>query len=217
VLFIGLGGGSAPKLVWRAFPELALTVAELDPDVVEIAYDYFEVPRDPRLRIEVEDGRQFLADSSERWDVIAIDAFYADAIPFHLTTQEFLDLARSRLSAGGVVVTNVIGTLEGPRSRLFRALYKTYRSTFATVLVHPVIRSGTRPDTLQNIILVATESAAPTTTFLDQRWDEIRERAPLAPDLRQAIAERRDTPVPLEGVPLLTDDYAPTDALLVVE
>jgi spermidine synthase len=217
VLFIGLGGGSAPKLVWQAFPELELTVAELDPDVVEIAYDYFEVPRDPRLRIEVEDGRRFLADSSERWDVIAIDAFFADAIPFHLTTREFLDLARSRLSAGGVVVANVIGTLEGPRSRLFRALYKTYRSAFATVLVHPVIRSGTRPDTLQNIILVATESAAPTTTFLDQRWDEIRERAPLAPDLRRAIAERRDTPVPLAGVPLLTDDYAPTDALLVVE
>jgi spermidine synthase/MFS family permease len=217
VLFIGLGGGSAPKLAWRAFPALELTVAELDPDVVEIAYEYFDVPRDPRLRIEVEDGRQFLAGSSEQWDVIAIDAFYADAIPFHLATREFLELARSRLSPGGVVVTNVIGTLEGPRSRLFRSLYRTYRSAFSTVSVHPVIRPGTTPETLQNLILVATEGAAPSTAFLDERWDEIRERAPLAPDLRRAIAERRDAPIPLDGVPLLTDDYAPTDALLVVD
>jgi spermidine synthase len=217
MLFIGLGGGSAPKLVWRAFPELELAVAELDPDVVDIAYDYFDVPRDPRLQIETEDGRQFLDGSSQRWDVIAIDAFYADAIPFHLTTREFLDLARSRLTPGGVVVTNVIGTLEGPRSRLFRSMYKTYRSAFPTVLVHPVIRPGYRRDRLQNLILVATEGAAPSTPFLEERWEELRERSPDAPDLREAIANRYELPVPLEGVPLLTDDYAPTDALLVVE
>jgi len=217
MLFIGLGGGSAPKLVWRAFPELELTVAELDPDVVDIAYEYFEVPRDPRLRIETEDGRQFLNGSPERWDVMAIDAFYADAIPFHLTTQEFLQLVRSRLSPGGVVVTNVIGTLEGPRSRLFRSIYKTYRSAFSTVLVHPVIRPGYRTDRLQNLIVVATDGAAPSTSYLEQRWAELREESPAAPDLTEAITSRWETAVPLDGVPLLTDDYAPTDALLVVE
>ena len=35
VLFIGLGGGSAPKRMWRDFPALRLQVVELDPEVVE--------------------------------------------------------------------------------------------------------------------------------------------------------------------------------------
>ena len=44
-----------------------------------------------------------------------IDAFYADAIPFHLVTREFLELVRSRLDPGGVVVTNMIGAVTGER------------------------------------------------------------------------------------------------------
>jgi hypothetical protein len=60
ILYIGLGGGSAPKRAWRDFPATRLQVVELDPEVVDVAYKYFAVPRDPRLRIEVEDGRRFL-------------------------------------------------------------------------------------------------------------------------------------------------------------
>ena len=42
-------------------PALQIDVVELDPDVVDVAYRYFELPRDPRLSVEVEDGRRFLA------------------------------------------------------------------------------------------------------------------------------------------------------------
>ena len=33
----------------------------------------------------------------------------------------------------------MIGALEGPGSRLFRSIYKTYRTAFPSVLVHPAI------------------------------------------------------------------------------
>ena len=144
VLFVGLGAGSSEKRMWRDFPELRLQAVELDPVVVDVAYEYFALPRDPRLQVDVGDGRRFLAGDERRWDVIVIDAFFADAIPAHLVTQEFLALARSRLAPGGVVVTNAIGALEGPGSRLFRSIYKTYRTAFPTVLVHPAILPATR-------------------------------------------------------------------------
>jgi spermidine synthase len=217
VLFIGLGGGSAPKRTWQAFPDLELTAVELDPDVVEIAHEYFAVPDDPRLRIVVEDGRRFLDGSDGHWDVIVIDAFYADSIPFHLATREFLELVRSHLTPDGVVVTNVIGAVEGRRSQLFRSLYRTYRAAFPTVLVHPVVEQTRDDSSLRNVILVATDGAAPAPDFLAARWGRIRERAPLAPDLAEAIFARYEDPIPLEDVPVLTDDYAPTDALLLVE
>ncbi|HZO49746.1 MAG TPA: fused MFS/spermidine synthase, partial [Gaiellaceae bacterium] len=132
--------------------------------------------------------------------------------PFHLTTREFVQLVHDRLDPGGVVVVNVIGAVRGDGSKLLRSVYRTYRTVFPTVLVHPV--SG--PDAgVQNVILVATDQAAPDTSFLLRRWRSISAAHPLAPPLTSAIPGRYDEPLPLHDVPVLSDDYAPTDALLV--
>jgi hypothetical protein len=70
---------------------------------------------------------------------------------------------------------------------------------------------------LRNLILVATEQAAPSKPFLVERWQQIRARFPRVPDLRGRIEQRHDRPISLDGVPTLTDQYAPTDALLLIE
>jgi spermidine synthase len=218
VLFIGLGGGSSPKRLWRDFPDVRLQAVELDPVVVDVAYRFFKLPRNERLRVAVDDGRRYLDDHEERYDAILIDAFFADAIPFHLFTAEFLELARSRLKPGGVIVTNTIGSIAGDRSRLFRSVYRTYRAVFPTVLVHPTILSGDGGDTaVRNLILVATEGAAPSKPFLVERWNEVRSQFTGVPDLTQRIRDRHDGSISIEGVPTLTDQYAPTDALLLIE
>jgi spermidine synthase len=217
VLFVGLGGGSAPKRLWRDFPRLDLQVVELDPVVVDVARRYFALPRSPRLDVEVMDGRRYLARTDRKFDVIAIDAYFSDSIPFHLTTAEFVELARSRLKPGGLIVSNIIGSIEGPGSRLFRSFVRTYRTAFPTVLVHPVNQSGDDdPRDLRNLMLVATEGAAPATDALLERWNEIRETAPTAPDLRRPILDRYRKPIPVADVPTLTDDYAPVDSLILV-
>jgi hypothetical protein len=83
--------------------------------------------------------------------------------------------------------------------------------------VHPAILAGDRGDeTFRDLILVATEQAAPQRTSLARRWEEIRREAPTAPDLRGPILDRHDALIPTGDVPVLTDDYAPTDALLLL-
>jgi spermidine synthase len=217
VLFVGLGAGSSEKRMLRDFPDLSLQAVELDPVVVDVAYRYFGLPRDSRLQVDVGDGRRFLADDDRRWDVIVIDAFFADSIPAHLVTQEFLALVRSRLAPGGVVVTNAIGALAGPGSRLFRSIYKTYRTAFPSVLVHPAILPRDEGDEqYRNLILVATEKATPGRQQLANRWEALRAGNPRVPDLRKPILDRRDGLIPTDDVPVLTDDYAPTDALLLL-
>jgi spermidine synthase len=217
ILFVGLGGGSAPKRIWRDFPDTRLQAVELDSEVVDAAYRWFALPRHERLQVDVDDGRRWLVRNDERWDVIVVDAFYSDSIPFHLGTQEFLELARQRLEPGGVVVTNLIGAVTGEQSRLVRAMVRTYSSVFPTVTLHPVNFPGDDdPGNIRNVILVATDSALPAKQFLQQRWREVREEHPQAPDLRRAIADRWERPIPVADVPLLTDDYAPTDALLLL-
>jgi len=217
ILFIGLGGGSAPKRIWRDFPGIRLDAVELDPEVVDVAYRFFDLPRDPRLKVDIEDGRRYLVQNEGPWDAIVIDAFYSDSIPFHLATQEFLDLARSRLTPGGVITTNVIGAIKGEQSRLLRSMLRTYRTVFPTVAVHPVYTQGdTQAEEVRNVIFIAGEGAAPAKSFLAERWRGIREDSPGAPDLGRAIRDRVDAPIPIANVPVLTDDYAPTDALLLL-
>jgi len=217
ILFIGLGGGSAPKRMWRDFPALQLDVVELDSEVVDVAYRFFELPRDERLRVDVEDGRRYLSQNEGPWDAIVIDAFYSDSIPFHLATREFLELAQARLAPGGVIATNVIGAVAGKQSRLLRSMLRTYRTIFPTVAIHPVFSDGDADRTaVTNVIFVAGEGAAPAKQFLAERWRGVREDAPGAPDLGRAIRDRVDAPISTSNVPVLTDDYAPTDALLLL-
>jgi spermidine synthase len=218
VLMIGLGGASTQKRIWRAFPNVELTTVELDPDVVETAYKWFELPHDRRLPVEVDDGRRFLQRTDERYDVIMVDAFYADGVPFHLATLEFVELMRERLTPGGVIATNVIGAITGGGSQITRALWKTYGAVFPTVKLHPVYEGSgdRRPGDIRNIVLIATDRAAPSRQRLEETWSEVRRtRATGAPDLTAAIRDRWERDIPTGDVPLLTDGYAPTDALLL--
>jgi hypothetical protein len=67
-------------------------------------------------------------------------------------------------------------------------------------------------------MLVATDGAAPDPDFLLGRWqEELRPDDPESPDLEAAIGNRYDTTIPTADVPILTDDYAPTDALLLFD
>ena len=216
VLFIGLGGGTAVKRMRRDYPSLDLHVVELDPEVVRAAERWFSLKPDDRLRVTTQDGRRFLQTHDDRWDLIVVDAYFADSIPFHLSTAQFFELVRSRLSPGGVVVSNVIGAVAGSESKLLRAMTKTVRAVFPTVALHPVFEGGdAAPEGVRNVILLATEGALPERRVLESNWARLRATAPRAPDLREAIRNRWERPIPFADVPLLTDGYAPTDALIV--
>ena len=173
-------------------------------------------PDDARLTTTIQDGRQFLAKNDKKWDVIMLDTYYSDSIPFHMVTLEFLELARSRLAQDGVIVTNVIGSIDGNGSELFRSIMRTYKAAFPSVVVHPVLKEeGDDGAGLRNLIVVASGTEAPSKQELLDRWASRRSRYPTAPDLSLAIRGRADGPISPAGVPILTDDYAPTDSLLV--
>ena len=94
-----------------------------------------------------QDGRYFLAHTDRRYDVVAVDAYRAPYVPFHLTTREFFALARDHLTEQGVVAINVGRT--DVDYRLVAALGATLRQVFPSVHLINV------PDTF-NSLLVAT-------------------------------------------------------------
>jgi hypothetical protein len=83
---------------------------------------------------------------------------------------------------------------------------------FPTVVVHPDVAPG---GGIQNLMVVATEQPAAAKPVLLERWRETRMRTRTYPDLRKRIRDRVGSGIEIVDVPTLTDDYAPTDALLV--
>lgn len=155
VLMIGLGAGTVPKRFERDYPDMNIECVELDPEVVRVARRYFGFPGEDRIKVHVNDGRVFLKETEKTYDLIVVDAYYADAIPFHLATVEFYELVKSRLRPGGVLASNLIGALEGERSKLFRSMYLTLSRVFPDTYVFPVRYSPGSSEHVRNIEVFA--------------------------------------------------------------
>lgn len=217
VCIIGLGGGSVPKKYRRDYPSLRIDVAEIDPEVVDVAKRFFYFKEDPLMRVAALDGRVFLTRQRDaRYDFVFVDAYYSDAIPFHMTTVEFLNLVKRRLSPDGIVAWNIIGTLDGPRSRLFRSVYKTFRTAFPQVYVFPVGgEAAFEGGAMGNLIVVGTPSMARLSreAFIERARGLEASGTIKAPVGRYA-STYYTRPILTDDVPVLTDDYAPVDSLL---
>ncbi len=214
VAMIGLGGGTVPRRYVQNYTALEVDVAELDPAVVETARRWFGLPETLRLRVTAVDGRTFLLRTAARYQIILLDAYLIDTIPFHLATREFFELAVSRLGPHGVVASNIIGALDGPNSKLFRAMYKTFRAVFPTVYVFPVGYGGfSSPEILRNIIIVGSMDPPLTPAEIQARARTWSGRVGLE-GFQEAAATLYTVPIRTDDVPVLTDDFAPVDALI---
>jgi spermidine synthase len=205
VLFVGGGGFSGPKRFVAEY-DATVDVVEIDPEVVDAAETHFDVEESDELRIHTMDGREYLERTNHSYDVVVLDAYRADRVPYHLTTVEFMQLVRDRMDEDGVVVANVISARDGPESAFYRAQYRTMDRAFENVYSFPTSDSGS----LQNIELVASKGAQNLTAAEFERRNEERE---IGIDLADEIDFYRGS-VSVDDAPLLRDDYAPVDSLL---
>ncbi|MDR7523626.1 MAG: fused MFS/spermidine synthase [Armatimonadota bacterium] len=216
VLMIGLGSGTIPKRFTRDYPDVVVDSVELDPAVVDVARRFFEVKDHPRHRIVVQDGRVYLRRTDAKYDLIILDAYFAEGIPFHLATREFLEVVRDRLHPGGVVVSNIIGALEGPNSRLYRALHKTYGAVFPALYPFPTAFGLARnPTETRTIILVAAGKTGMRPEEILASARRLRAEGRVRLPLDRYAGDFYGGRISTDDVPLLTDDYAPVDILPV--
>lgn len=210
VLFVGGGGFSGPKNFISTYPDTLVDVVEIDPDVIDVAEKYFALPNDPRLQIFNDDARQFLVKNDDKYDVIILDAYSRYDIPFHLMTIEYYQLLFDKLSSGGVIVSNFIGTLEGNNSDLFKSTYKTMNQVFPDLYVLPANVKNT--DYRQNIMIVALKNK------LDYGINEISKLkidCQIDNELECVdILENYYKPIVPDETTILTDQFSPVDSML---
>ena len=216
VLVLGLGGGTVTKRYWRDYPGVTVDTVEIDPAVIDVARRYFELPQDPRIRVFNEDARRFVQRTEDTYDVVIVDAYYADSLPFHLTTSEFFTEVKKRMSPDGVLAYNCIGSVEGDYSKLFRSMHRTVSDVWTNVWSFPIGigQNGLKQEN-RNIIVLASDANVTTAELKDRVVSRLDGRVTI-PGFETFAEDLYTGRVDTADVPLLTDAHAPTDSLIHV-
>ena len=113
VLMIGGAGFSLPRFLLDAYPEIRLTVVEMDAEMLRIAEESFFLPKDKRLTVVEGEGLAYLKETSERYDLIINDAFIGARPDPGLLTDEAIALMKERLLPEGTILLNTVMSLRG--------------------------------------------------------------------------------------------------------
>jgi len=197
-LLIGGAAYTYPRDYLKKYPEATLDVVEIDEGLTALARKYFRLKDDPRLNIFHEDGRTFLNNNKNKYDVVFMDAFQSvSTIPYHLTTVEAVQKMSDALNDNGMVMVNTISAIDGDKGKFLRAEYATFKSIFPQVYVFRtrIIKAEDK----QNVMMLAFKS----TTKPDFTGGT-------TPEQTNYLAGLWTKEIAMD-MPLLTDDHAPVD------
>ena len=208
VLEIGFGGGRTAWYLHRFLPNVSITSVELDPTVVEFAKKYFGIRDEPNFHVVNRDGRIFLNEQKDRYDIILIDAYRGPFVPFHLLTKEFYQIVKDHLAEGGVVAQNI-----EPSTMLFDSAVKTINTVFPQLDFYKA--SG-------NVVTVAYDGPERKSEDLAAVAADRDKAYGLRYHLADMLSERRRIQIDGgqvidPGAKVLTDDFAPVETLKNIE
>jgi len=151
-LLLGMGAGTNIKQYRNFFPNLEIDAVEIDSKVIEVGYNYFNIPKeDIKTRIYTEDAKSFVKRSNKKYDVIVLDFYAGDIyIPFYLTTKEFFQNLKEHLTENGVIIMNVIRLPSHEREDdVYKVISNTIVSVFPSTFVLKIPQD--------NAIVIATK------------------------------------------------------------
>lgn len=154
LLVIGGGVFMLPKAALERFKDMEIHVVEIDQLLVDLARKYFDLPQDSRMKIFVQDGKEFIQNSLHRYDMIILDAFTAFTVPEYLIDQAAAALYRSHLTEGGCIAINFISKFTGRGRWLAHAIVGAFEAVFPEMELYQADPDYYR-DEEQNLLFVA--------------------------------------------------------------
>lgn len=172
VLVIGCGAGVTAGAVSVDPAVERETIAEIEPLVPEVVSTYFsehnfDVVRNPKVVIRLDDARHFLFTTRETFDAITsdpLDPWVKGAAMLY--TREFFDLVRSRLNPGGVVTLFV--QLYESNKEAVKSEIATFFEAFPNGMIFANTYNG------QGYDLVLLGQVEPTRVDLDEIEDRLK-------------------------------------------
>lgn len=107
ILLLGMGGGSIIHSLRNTFEYSKNIVAvEIDPEIIKIANEEFEISNSEKLQIMEGDAFQFVKNCDEKFQLIIIDLFIDINVPPIFYGKEFCENASNLLGNDGSIIFN---------------------------------------------------------------------------------------------------------------
>jgi spermidine synthase len=204
-LHIGGGGFTFPRYLDVTRPTSTNLVLEIDAALVDLAISQLGLVLSDRLRVKVGDARTALrALEASGVDLVIGDAFGGLAVPWHLTTREFVSEVQRVLQPSGLYAVNVI---DRPPLRFVKAEVATLAAVFAHVAV-VAPPSYLRGEMGGNFVVVASD------TLINA--DAIRSLLQARGAGEAIMINPAEITQWVGGAQVLTDDHAPVDQLITI-
>lgn len=176
IVLLGLGGGSLVHCLSQHFPESSIQVVELRQAVIDIAYDWFALPRLDNLQVVHADAMRYVAKlKQDSCDIIFSDLYVDDRMAACQAEQDFIVACYQALNDSGCLVLNF-------HQKPYRGsvLMDTLESFFSSIIVHDSVERN-------SIMFCCKSEVALHTLELDTRAEALAKRVemPLLPHYRK--------------------------------
>ncbi len=208
-LTIGGGGYTFPRYMEIYYPNAHIDVVEIDPEVTRIVYSHLGLPKTTRIKTFNEDGRWYVMNCKDKYDLIFTDAYNDLSIPYHLTTKEFAEQLKNIMNENGILMSNIIDNFQ--RGAFLPSYMKTLREVFGQKNVYLISVSPDFENTkISTFIVLAGKGNIDIEDFkthLAGRLGGHATSAVVPEHLMQDFINKRYSII-------ITDDHAPVDNLV---
>ena len=212
-LQIGGGGYVFPRFLEAVYPGSLIEVVEIDPAVTKAAMEAFGLQRNTSIKIHHMDGRDYInraasqKDNKQYYDFIYIDAFNSYMVPWQITTLEFTEKIYKMLSNDGVFIMNMVEILN--EARFLGPFINTMEEVFphVSVLMIEEKTSLVKYHSYHTIIVVCAKKKVDPSSWI-QKYKKYFTMSFLSESEISKIKKQS------KGL-ILTDDYAPSESLLM--
>jgi len=140
ILVLGLGGGSVIETLRNDFNyNNHITAVDIDPEIIKIAKDEFELIASKNLNIICDDALHFVAQNKEKYDLIIIDLFIDIVVPAPFLELDFWANVLHLRSSSATIIFNA--SLESSISHKLKNIISYLKSHVYEVVVHDKVNN----------------------------------------------------------------------------
>ncbi len=136
ILLVGLGTGKVVKDFENLLPNLKhIDIVDIDPEITSIATDYFDFKQSDKTQIHIQDGRVFIRESKNKYDLIIVDVAGDEGVPYRFMTEDFFVETKNALAENGCFVLNSFGSylLDKEENVVPRCVLKSLEDVFSDI------------------------------------------------------------------------------------
>lgn len=137
-LILGLGGGGLVSFIQETLKHVKMTAIEIDPSILSIATEFFELNQTKNLEVIIKDGLDYLretaAEATNKFDAILFDVDSKDTSigmscpPKSFLTSEILDAVKKLLKDEGLFILNLVCRDDELKTRVIDDLRRQFPS-----------------------------------------------------------------------------------------